>query len=155
MEKAENLEKNQLNCILVYKESKTHTRDSSTRKIFKLRLWGDRIGYKDVSDLLFLFLRCSLTLLQIFKAFVHRSKSHIILGHSSGANLGADMEYFGNLQQPKAHCSYSQFSTYSHSETDLLPNLTHLARSQQWAAEWWVFGCKSVSEPVWFEFGMG
>ena len=84
-----------------------------------------------MSDLFYKFLNCSCNLLQLFKAFAHRSKIDIILGHNSGANLATDNEYFGNIQQPNADASYSQLSTSSDSETDLLPNLTHLARSQQ------------------------
>ena len=41
-------------------------RDSVTRIVFKLRLWGDRLGPTDVSDPNFIVLRCPFNLLRIF-----------------------------------------------------------------------------------------
>jgi len=79
-----------------------------------------------MSDMLFLLLQCIFNLLRLFETFGHRSKTDTILGHSSGANLGTDSAYFGNLRQPNGHALYSQFLTSSDSETDLLPNLTRL-----------------------------
>ena len=48
-----------------------------------MSIWGERVGIKDVSDIFFKYLRCRFNLLQNFKAFFHRTKTEIILGHDS------------------------------------------------------------------------
>ena len=59
------------------------------RKMFKLRLWGARLG-KDVSDPNFIILRCPFNLLRIFKDGPHRSKTEFKLGPSLDVNLTSD-----------------------------------------------------------------
>ena len=48
-------------------------RDSVTRKVFKLRVWGDRLDTKDVTDPYFIVLNGPFNLLRIFKYGFHRS----------------------------------------------------------------------------------
>ena len=49
------------------------------RIVFKLRLWGIRLGPTDAPEPLFIFLDSPFNLLQYFKDGVHRSKTDIIL----------------------------------------------------------------------------
>ena len=49
------------------------------RIVFKLRLWGVRLGPTDALEPLFIFLDSPFNLLQYFKDGVHRSKTDIIL----------------------------------------------------------------------------
>ena len=58
-------------------------KDSVRRIVFKLRLWGDRLGPTDVSDPNFIVLRCPFNFLCIFKDGAHRSKTEFKLGPSS------------------------------------------------------------------------
>ena len=67
--------------------------------MFKLRLWGARLGTKDVSDPNFIVLRCSFNLLRIFKDGAHRSKTEFILGPGSGVKLTSDT----NKPRPPTH----------------------------------------------------
>ena len=62
-------------------------RDSVTRKVFKLRLWGVRLGTKDVSHKNCIVLRCPFNLLRIFKDGVQRSKTEFMLGPGPGVKL--------------------------------------------------------------------
>ena len=57
------------------------------RIVFKLRLWGDRLGPTDVSDPNFIVLRFPFNLLRTFKDGAHRSKTEFKLGPSSDVNL--------------------------------------------------------------------
>ena len=45
------------------------------RKVFKLRLWGARLGAKDVPHPLLTFLHSPFNLLRSFKDDIHRSKT--------------------------------------------------------------------------------
>ena len=64
------------------------------RKVFKLRLWGGRLGPTDVSDPNFIALRCPFNLLRIFRDGAHRSKTEFMLGLSSGVKLSSDTILF-------------------------------------------------------------
>ena len=77
---------------------------SGTRIVFKLRLWGARLGSKDVSDPNFIVLRRPFNLLRIFKDGFHRIKAEFMLG--PGSILFVDLP-FTNI-----HVSYSHFSKY-------------------------------------------
>ena len=66
--------------------------------MFKLRLWGARLGTKDVSDPNFKVLRCPFNLLSIFKDGVHRNKTELfMLGLSSDVRLTSETILFVNL----------------------------------------------------------
>ena len=63
------------------------------RKVFKLRLWGARLGTKDVSDPNFMVLRCPFNLQHIFKDGAHRSKAEFMLGPAgSGVKLTSEKD---------------------------------------------------------------
>ena len=62
------------------------------RKVFKLRLWGDRLGPTDVSDPIFIVLRCPFNLLHISKDGAQRSKTEFKLGPSSDVNFTPDTD---------------------------------------------------------------
>ena len=79
------------------------------RKVSKLRLWGARLGAKDVSDPNFIVLHCPFNLLRIFKDVVHRSKTEFMLGPSSDVKLTSDTILFVNLPNTNIHASHSQF----------------------------------------------
>ena len=50
-------------------------------------MWDESGAIKDASDTRFTFLHCPFNLLQLFKAGIYRSKTEIIIDHSSDANL--------------------------------------------------------------------
>ena len=58
--------------------------------MFKLRLWGARLGTTEVLDPNFIVLRCPFNLLHIFKDDAHQSKTEFMLGPSSGVKLTFD-----------------------------------------------------------------
>ena len=87
--------------------------------MFKLRLWGARLGTKDVSDPNFIVLRCPFNLLRIFKDGVHRSKTEFMLGPSSDVKLTSDTILFVNLPCTNIHASHSQFSNTPGSDVNL------------------------------------
>ena len=75
------------------------------RKVSKLRLWGARLGAKDVSDPNFIVLHCPFNLLRIFKDVVHRSKTEFTLGPSSDADLTSDTILFVRIHASRYHFS--------------------------------------------------
>ena len=91
--------------------------------MFKLRLWGARLGTKDVSDPNFIVLRCPFNLPRIFKDGVHRSKTEFMLGlgPSSDVKLTSDTISFVNLPYTNIHASHSQFSKPPGSSVNLTP----------------------------------
>ena len=74
--------------------------DSVTRKVFKLRLWGARLGTKDVLDPNFIVLHCPFNLLRIFKDGAHRSKTEFMVGPSSDVKLTSDTILFALHEHP-------------------------------------------------------
>ena len=94
-------------------------RDSVTRKVFKLRLWGARLGPKDGSDPNFIVLRCPFNLLRLFKDGVHQSKTEFILGPSSDVKLTSDTIMFVNLPYTNIHALHSQISNPPGSDVNL------------------------------------
>ena len=96
--------------------------------MFKLRLWGARLGTKDVSDPNFIVLRCPFNLLRIFKDGVHRSKTEFMLGPSSDIKLTSDTIHIYcynnkiNLPYMNIHASHSQFSNPPGSDVNLTPD---------------------------------
>ena len=62
------------------------------RKVFKLRLWGGRLGIKDVSDPNLIFIQCPFNFLRIFKDGLYRSKTEFMLGQCSRVNFVADAD---------------------------------------------------------------
>ena len=89
--------------------------------MFKLRLWGARLGTKDVSDPNFIVLRCPFNLLRIFKDGVHRSKKEFMLGPSSDVKITSDTILFVNLPYTNIHASQSQFLNPPGSDVNLTP----------------------------------
>ena len=89
--------------------------------MFKLRLWGARLGTKDVSDPNFIVLRCPFNLLHIFKDGVHRSKTEFMLVPSSDVKLTSDTILFVNLPYTNIYASQSQFSNPPGSDVNLTP----------------------------------
>ena len=82
-------------------------RDSVTRKVFNLRLWGARLDPKNVSDPNFIVLRCPFNLLHIFKDGVHQSKTEFMLGPCSDVKLTSDTILFINLPYTNIHALHS------------------------------------------------
>ena len=54
-------------------------RDSVRRKVFKLRMWGFRLGPTDGPDPLLTSVHSPFNLLRLFKDDVHRSKTDCII----------------------------------------------------------------------------
>ena len=96
-------------------------RDSVTRIVFKLRLWGDRLGPTDVLDPNFIVLRCPFNLLCIFKDGVHLSKTEFMLGPTSDVKLTSDTILLVNLPYTNIRASHSQFSNPPGSDVNLTP----------------------------------
>ena len=91
--------------------------------MFKLRLWGARLGTKDVSDPNFIVLRCLFNLLVLFKDCVHRSKTEFMLDPSSGGKLTSHTILFVNLPYTNIHALHSQFLNPPGSNVNLTPEL--------------------------------
>ena len=92
--------------------------------MFKLRLWGARLGTKDVSDPNFIVLRCPFNLLRIFKDGVHQSKKEFMLDFK----LTSDTILFVNLLYMNIHALHSQFSNPQSLDVNLTPepDSTHI-----------------------------
>ena len=78
------------------------------KTVFKLRLWGDRLGPTDVPEPLFELLYSPFNLLQYFKDVVHRSKIDDILVSDPGSEKasGSELTCFrvGIMLHIFAHC---------------------------------------------------
>ena len=79
------------------------------RKVSKLRLWGARLGAKDVSDPNFIVVHCPFNFLRIFNDVVHLSKTEVTLGPSSDVDLTYDTILFVDLPYKNIHALCYQF----------------------------------------------